>query len=103
MCLFVLDMEGGRCFIRSTVWLVHAEKWPFLVTWSKFLQTGLNSVAWYHCASSGFFTDARSLSAACCFWIGEWYRFMVRLTYHMPDVIDQVPSNTVRPSFTKLR
>ena len=30
-------MEGGRCFIRFAVRLVHVEKWPFLMAWSKVL------------------------------------------------------------------
>ena len=35
MCTFFVTMEGGRYLIRSTVSLVHVEKWPFLMARSK--------------------------------------------------------------------
>ena len=63
---FALAVECGRCFISSTVRLGYAEKWPFLMSWSKFWGTGLNSVTWYHCDSSILLLAARALSAAGC-------------------------------------
>ena len=31
MCPFAVAMDGRICLIRSTVRLVHMEKWPFLM------------------------------------------------------------------------
>ena len=46
MCPFAADMEGGTCFVRSTVRLVHVLKWHFLMAGNKVFCTGMNSVAW---------------------------------------------------------
>ena len=56
---FYMAMEVGRCLIRSTVRLEHVEKCNFLMAWSKFLRTGLNSLVWYHSDSSGFLPSSR--------------------------------------------
>ena len=77
---FVVAMEGGICFISPIVRSVHVEKWLFLMARIKVLQTGLNSVAWYHCSSSVLVLSNRALSASGCFSLGRWYGFLVRLT-----------------------
>ena len=100
---FAVAMEGGRCFMSSTIRLIQVVKWPFLMAWSKVLWTGLNSVAWYHCDISGLLLTTRALSYAGCCCLGGWSGLMVRLICHMPDVFKRVPSNTVMPYFTKLR
>ena len=100
MCPFPVVTEFGRCFIGSTVRLGHVDKWPLFMAWSKVLRTGLNSVAWYHYASFGLILYARVLSDAGYFWNGGWYGFMIRLTFHMPDMFGRAPYNTVRPYFT---
>ena len=64
---FAVAMEGGGCFISSTVKLLQVVKWVFLMDWSKVILTRLNRAAWYHLASSGLITAARELSAyGCC-------------------------------------
>ena len=103
MCPFSVAMEGVGFFIGSTVRLGHVEKWPFLVACSKVLRTGLNIVEWYHFAIYVLLLAARALSAADCCCLGRWYGLLVRLTFYMPDVLGQVPYNTVRPYFTILR
>ena len=45
-----------------------------------------NSVACYHCASSGLVLTAVALSSAGHGWLGGLSGFMVRLTCHMTDV-----------------
>ena len=97
-----MEMEGHRCFIRSTVRLVHVEKWTLLMYWSKVLRTGLNSVTWYHCDISGLVISDSLFSATGCCWLGRWSGLLVRLTCHMPDVFDRVHYHTVRPYFTTL-
>ena len=103
MCLFDVVMDGGRCFIRSIVRLGHVEKWPFLMDWRRVLRIGINSESCYHCAIYGLIMDTRELSAAGRYWIGSYSGFLVKLTFHMPDVFDWTPSNIVSPSFTVLR
>ena len=51
---------------ESTVRLGKVAKWRFLMAWSKFFFTGLKRAAWYHLASSGLLSAARTLSAAGC-------------------------------------
>ena len=89
--------------IGYTVRLVRVVNYPFLMACRRFGRTGLNSVAWYHCTIYGLVLAARSLNASGCVWLGGWSWFMVRLNLNMPDVFDQVPYDTVRPSFKKLR
>ena len=96
MCPFPMEMDGRRCFIRSTVRLGHVEKWPLLMDWRKGFRTGLNIVAWYHCSRSGLVVSARALSAAGHGMIGGWSRFLGMLNLHMPYMFERVPSNTVR-------
>ena len=78
-------------------------KWPLLMAWRRVLQTGRNSVTWYHCADSVLVLAAMALRDACVGGIGGWPGMLVRLYCHMPNFFNRVPSNTVRPSFTKLR
>ena len=99
---FAVAMEGGRCFMSSTVRLGQVVKWPFLMAWSKVLFTGINRAAWYHLDSSGLLLDTRELSAVGCFWICGLVGLLVRLTCHMPNVVDQLPSSTVSQSLTTL-
>ena len=103
MCTFAVVMEEDRCFMRSTVRLVHVVKWTFLMDWSKVFLTGLKSIAWYHLARSSLLLGAREFGAAGCCWIGGWLRFLVRLTCYMPDVFNRLTSNTCIPSYTTLR
>ena len=77
--------------------------WPFLMYWSKVLRKGINSVAWYHLTSYGFILAVRALSASGCCWLGVWSELLVSLTFHIPDVFDWVPSNTVILSLNTLR
>ena len=89
--------------MSSTVRLVQVVKWPFLMTWSKVLFTGLKRYAWYHLDRSVLLIAARALSAAGCCWLGGFVGLLVRLTCHMPDVDDLLPSSTISPSLTTLR
>ena len=73
-----------------------------LGAWGKVLLTGMNSVEWYHLASSGFLLAARALSAAGCCLFGGWSELMVRLKCHMTDVFDRLTYNNVILSFTTL-
>ena len=66
-----------------------------LGAWGKVLLTGMNSVEWYHLESSGFLLAARALSAAGCCLLDGWSGLLVRLNFHMPNVFDWLPSNTV--------
>ena len=61
---FSVAVEGGMCFISSTVRLVQVVKWPFLMAWSKVFFTRLKRAACYHLASSSLLLSARALSAA---------------------------------------
>ena len=54
-------------------------------------------------ASSVLLLAARALSAAGCFWIGGLVELLFRLTCHVSDVVDLLPSSTVIPSLTTLR
>ena len=92
---FEVAMEGYMCFINSTVRLGRVVKWLFLMAWSKVLFTGLNRATWYHLASSGLIIAARALGAASCCWLGGPMGLLVRLTCHIPDVDDLLPSSTV--------
>ena len=83
--------------------LGHVVKWNFLMVCSKVSLTGLKSVAWYHLASSGLLLASRALGDAGCCLLGGRVGLLVRLTCHMPDVFDLLPSSTVSPSLTKLR
>ena len=56
---FNVDMEGGRCFISSTVSLGQVVKWPLLMAWIKVFLTGLKRDAWYHLAISGLLLASR--------------------------------------------
>ena len=98
-----VTMEGGMCFMSSTVRLDQVVKWPFLMAWSKVLFNGLKRDAWYHLAISGLLLSSRTLSAIDCLWLGSTVGLLVILTCHMPDVVDLFPSSTVIPSLTKLR
>ena len=89
--------------MRSTVRLGQVVKWPFLMAWSKVFLNGLKSVVWCHLASSGLLLSAIALSYDVCFFLGGWLGFLVRLTYHMPDVFYQLPFNIFLPSLTTLR
>ena len=100
---FEVNMEGGMCFMSSTVRLVQVVKWPFLMAWSKVLFNGLKRDAWYHLARSGLLLASRTLSAVGCCWLGGPVGLLVLLTCHMPDVVDLFPSSTVSPYLTKLR
>ena len=94
---FPAEMDGGRCFNRSTVSLGYVNKWTFLMDWRRVLRTVINSVAWYHSDRSGLVIDSSAYSSTGCGWLGQWYGFLVRLNCHMLDVFDRVPSNTFRP------
>ena len=103
MCHLYVAMDGGICFISSTVRLVHMAKWPLLVAWSRFFRTGINSAAWYHCANSGLVISSRALSSFGLGGLGGWPGLLLRLTCHMPYLFELLPSNTVRSSFNMLR
>ena len=103
MCTFSVAMDGGICFMNSTVRLVHVAKWTFLMYFRRVLRTGLNSVTWHHCDNSVFVISARALSAADRGGIGGRPGMLVRLTCHTPDVFYQVTYNTVSPYFTTFR
>ena len=103
VCPFAMAMDDGRSFICSTISLVHVEKTPFLMAWKRVLQTGLNSVAWYHCANYGLVLYAMALGAAGHGGLGDFNGILVRLTFQMLDVIEVFPYSTVSPPFTKLR
>ena len=72
----------------SIVRLGHVAKWPFLMAWRGVLRTGLNSMAWYHCANSGLVIAVGELSTAGIVELGAWPGMLVRLTCHRPDVFD---------------
>ena len=82
-----------------TVILGQVVKWRFLMAWSNVFLIKLNRAVWYHLARSGLLISARALSAAGCCLLGGWVGLLVRSTYHMPDVVDLLPSSTVSPSF----
>ena len=67
---FSVAVEGGMCFISSTMRLVQVVKWTFLISWSKVLLTELKMAAWYNLASSVLILAARALSAAGCCLLG---------------------------------
>ena len=73
------------------------------MAWSKIFLTGMKRAEWYHLASSGLLISARALSDAGCCLLGGWLGLLVRLTCHMHDVVDWLPSSTVSPSLTKVR
>ena len=102
MWYFAVAMEGVSCFISSTVGLGQVVKWPFLVAWSKVFFTGIKRAVWYHLDIYGLFLASRALSDAGCFWIGVPVGLLVRLTCHIPDVDDMLPSITVSPFLTTL-
>ena len=77
-------------------------KWPLLMAWSNFLLTGMKRTAWYHLDNSGLLLADRALSAAGCCFLGGWLGLLVRLTFHIPDVVDRLPYSTVIPSLTIL-
>ena len=89
--------------MSSTVRLVQVENFLFLMTWSKVFFTGLNRNAWYPLASSGLLLADRALSAAGCCWLYGPVSLLVKLTCHIPDVYDLLPSSTVVPYLTTLR
>ena len=89
--------------MRSTVRLGQVVKWPFLMAWSKVFLNGLKSVVWCHLASSGLLLSAVAFSSGVSFFLGGRSGLLVRLTYHMPDVFYQLPSNIVIQSLTTLR
>ena len=60
-------------------------------------------MAWYYCSSSVLVISIRALSTPGHVWLDGWSSFLSKLTCHMPDVFEQVPYNTGRPSFTILR
>ena len=91
-----------KVLISSTFRLGQVVKWPFLMALSKVFLTKLNWDAWHHLASSGSLLASRALSAAGCLFLGGWVGLLVRLTCHMPDVVDLFPSSTVIPSLTTL-
>ena len=45
VCNFSVDMDVGRCFIRSTIRLGNVEKWSLLMAYRRFLRTRINSMA----------------------------------------------------------
>ena len=73
------------------------------MAWSKVLFTGIKRSAWYHLASSDLLISDRALRADGCCWIGGIVGLLLRLTCHIPDVDDLLPSITVSPSLTTLR
>ena len=89
--------------MSSSIRLGRVVKLLFLMAWSKVFFTGINRAAWYHLASSVLLLAARALSAAGCFWIGGLVELLFRLTCHVSDVVDLLPSSTVIPSLTTLR
>ena len=99
---FVVSIEVGRWFISSTVMLVQVVKCPLLVAWSKVFFTGINRFTWYHLYIYGLILSARALSADGCWLLGGSMGLLVRLTCHMTDVVDLLPSSTVSPSLTTL-
>ena len=100
---FLVAMEGGRCFISSTVRLCQVVKWLSLMSWSKVFLAGLKRATWYHLDSYGLLLCDRALCASGCCLLGGWLVFLVMLTCHMPDVVDQFISSTVSPYLTKFR
>ena len=100
---FAVAIEGGGCFISSTVRLVQVVKWVFLMAWSKFILTRLNRAVWYHLAISVLILAARVLSAYSCCFLGGWLGLLLMLTCHMPDVVGRLPSSTIISSLTTLR
>ena len=103
MWTFEVAMEGGRCFMSSTVRLGQVAKWPFLMAWSKVSSTEINRAALYHLASSRLLLAARALSAAGCCWQGGLLELLVRLTCHIRDVDDLLTFSTISTSLTTLR
>ena len=52
-------MDGGRCLlIILIVKFGHVEKYPLLTAWRIVRLTGMKSVVWYYCASSGLVLSA---------------------------------------------
>ena len=49
-------------------------KYPFLIAWMRVYLKGLNSVAWYHCASTGLFLSAINVFADWCVRVGPTCR-----------------------------
>ena len=89
--------------MSSTIRLVQVVKWLFLMAWSKVFFTGIKSVVWYHLDSSGLLLASKALSATGCLWLGGLMGLLVRLTCHIPDVDNLLPSGTVSPYLTTLR
>ena len=89
--------------MSSTVRLSQVAKWLFLMAWSKFFFTGIKKYAWYHLDIYGLLLAARALSAAGCFCLGGTVGLLVRLTCHITDVDDLLPSSTVSTYLNKLR
>ena len=89
--------------MSSTVRLGQVVTWPFLMPCSKVFFTWIKRDAWYYLASYGLLLAVRSFSAAGCCWLGFPVGLLVRLTCHIPDVDDLLPSSTVSPSLTTLR
>ena len=87
----------------STVRLGQVAKCKFLMDWIKVLFTGLKRSAWYHLASSGLLFAVRALSDDGCCWLGGLVVLLVRLTFHITDVYDLLPSSSVSLSLTTLR
>ena len=87
----------------STVRLGQVAKCKFLMDWIKVLFTGLKRSAWYHLASSGLLFAVRALSDDGCCWLGGLVVLLVRLTFHITDVYDLLPSSSVSPSLTTLK
>ena len=100
---FAVAIEVGRRFMSSTVRLDQVVKWPFLMAWCKVFFNGINRAAWYYLDRSGLLLAVRALSAAGFFWLCGIVGLLVRLTCHMPDVYNLLPSSTVIPSLTTLR
>ena len=88
--------------MKSTARLGQVVNCPFLMAWSKVFFTGLNSVTWYHLDSYVLLIDDSALSAYGCCLLGGWSELLVRLTCHMHDVFERLPSNTVSLSLTIL-
>ena len=77
-------------------------KWPFLMAWSTAFLTVLKRAAWYHLARSVLILSDKALSATGCFFLGGQLGLLVRLTCHMPDVVDRLPTSIFIPSLTTL-
>ena len=85
MCTLEVAIDGGRCFwMRSLFRLGHVVSYHFFIYLSRICFSGMNIVAWYHWARSGFVLFVVMLLFGRHFCGGVGGVFLVRLNFHMP-------------------